>query len=255
MAWEWIALGYLTYLAVVAAIGPGFSRARGPTSVAAFVGWVLWAMGSGAARPVLVDTLAPALVLVIGYWLSGLFFVRPMSALEQRLLRADAALARVCAIPCPWLLREYLELAYVLVYVVVPTGALTLALGGHVSEVPRFWAVVLVTDFICFGFLPWVQTRPPRALEAGEPWSASARTLNLRILGSTSITVNTFPSGHAAEALAAALLTMDAPAPIVALMFAGAAAVSAGAVLGRYHYFADALSGWIVALAVWVWLW
>jgi hypothetical protein len=48
---------------------------------------------------------------------------------------------------------------------------------------------------------------------------------------------------------------MDAPLPIAAVMFAGATAVSAGAVLGRYHYFADALSGWIVALAVWVWLW
>jgi hypothetical protein len=35
-------------------------------------------------------------------------------------------------------------------------------------------------------------------------------------------------------------------------MFLGAIAVSAGAVLGRYHYLADALAGWIVAIGVWV---
>jgi len=28
--------------------------------------------------------------------------------------------------------------------------------------------------------------------------------------------------------------------------------VSAGAVLGRYHYAADAVAGWVVAAAVWV---
>ena len=33
-----------------------------------------------------------------------------------------------------------------------------------------------------------------------------------------------------------------------------ALAVSAGAVLGRYHYAADAFAGWAVALIVWVWL-
>ncbi len=64
--------------------------------------------------------------------------------------------------------------------------------------------------------------------------------------------MNTFPSGHAAEALAAALLVLGAPLPIVLLMFVNAVAVSAAAVLGRYHYAADALAGWAVALIVWL---
>ncbi len=98
--------------------------------------------------------------------------------------------------------------------------------------------------------LPWVQTRPPRALEAGDPWPSSFRALNLRLLGATSIQVNTFPSGHAAEALTAALLVLGAPAGIMVLMFVAALAVSAGAVLGRYHYLADALAGWGVAAGV-----
>jgi hypothetical protein len=35
-------------------------------------------------------------------------------------------------------------------------------------------------------------------------------------------------------------------------MLFNALAVSAGAVLGRYHYAADAFTGWLVALGVWV---
>ena len=67
-----------------------------------------------------------------------------------------------------------------------------------------------------------------------------------------SVRVNTFPSGHAAEALAAALLTAAAPAPVNILMLANALAVSAGAVLGRYHYAVDAVAGWVVAVVVWL---
>jgi hypothetical protein len=37
----------------------------------------------------------------------------------------------------------------------------------------------------------------------------------------------------------------------VACMFVSAAAISAGAVFGRYHYAADALAGWAVAILVW----
>ena len=67
------------------------------------------------------------------------------------------------------------------------------------------------------------------------------------MLGATSIQVNTFPSGHAAEGLAGALLVTAAPPAIVLPMFAAALAVAAGAVLGRYHYLVDAIAGWIVA--------
>jgi len=105
---------------------------------------------------------------------------------------------------------------------------------------------------VCFAMLPWVQTRPPRTLESGEPWSSSLRRFNLTLLGSTSIQVNTFPSGHAAEALAAVLLVLDAPLGIVAFMFVAAIAVASGTVLGRYHYFADVVAGWFVAVCVWM---
>src|SRR5690606_41445472 len=59
------------------------------------------------------------------------------------------------------------------------------------------------------------------------------RAFNVRLLGETSIGVNTVPSGHAAEALAAALLVSTAPVPVAAAFWVAAVAVTAGAVLGR----------------------
>jgi membrane-associated phospholipid phosphatase len=109
----------------------------------------------------------------------------------------------------------------------------------------------LFTDYVCFGCLPWVQSRPPRALESEPPWKASWRAVNLHLLERSSVGVNTFPSGHAAEGLICALLVTGTSTPIVVGMFVTAAAISAGAVLGRYHYAADAIFGWFVALIVW----
>jgi membrane-associated phospholipid phosphatase len=207
-----------------------------------------------APGSVLADWIWPPLVLLVAYWSSGLLFVAPMPAQERALAWLDERLAiRDVARHTPRVVAELLEAAYVGVYPLV-AAALVLHLVWSPNPDPaRFWSVVLLTDFICFGVMPWVQTRPPRALEPGDPWcsSSSIRQFNLRLLGATSIQVNTFPSGHAAEALAAALLILDAPLPVVAVMFAAALAVAAGAVLGRYHYAVDALIGWAVALVVW----
>ena len=47
------------------------------------------------------------------------------------------------------------------------------------------------------------------------------------------------------------LLVAAAPWPVLMAVAVAAALVSAGAVLGRYHYAADAVVGWVVAVAVW----
>ena len=107
---------------------------------------------------------------------------------------------------------------------------------------------MLVTDYVCFAVLPFIQTRPPRALETSQPWRARLRGMNLGSSKHASIRMNTVPSGHAAEALAAALLVVRRPPAVVAAMFIAAAAVSAGAVLGRYHYSIDIIAGWVTAL-------
>jgi len=197
------------------------------------------------------DWLLPPSLLLLGYWSSGALFTAPMSRAEAILMAADRRLG-ISTYEAPRLVAELLEAAYLSVYAIVGIGFVLHLLLTPAPSPDRFWAVVLITDFICFAMLPWIQTRPPRALEDRDPWRSSVRRFNLRLLGATSIHANTFPSGHAAEAIAAALLVVGAPVPVVCAMFVGALAISAGAVLGRYHYALDALAGWLVAVVVWL---
>jgi membrane-associated phospholipid phosphatase len=196
---------------------------------------------------------APPLLLFLFYWTTGLLFVAPMAGVEKVFLQIDRDLhIRELSSRTPAWLVEILEFAYAGVFGLIP-----IALALHLSfatapDADRFWLVILVTDFVCFGMLPWIQSRPPRALEPGDPWRSSLRSFNLRVLGAASIQVNTFPSGHAAEALVAALLVAALSPWILGVMMLAALAVAGGAVLGRYHYAIDAFAGWFVALAVWV---
>lgn len=249
--WQLGSAIFLGYLLLVAALPRGLRPGRRWRVVAGVcLGLAILAVSvalprDGAAN---VWVLPPALLL-IGYWTSGLLFVAPMPRAERWLASIDASLRiepLAARFPAP--LVELLEFAYSGVYVLIPI-ALYLGLRQGVSA-DRFWSVVLLTDFVCFGMLPWVQTRPPRALGFDVPWTSRWRGINLRILDASSVQVNTFPSGHAAEALACALLVSGGPAPVVAWMFFNAAAISAGAVFGRYHYAADALAGWVVALVI-----
>jgi membrane-associated phospholipid phosphatase len=253
--WELASAMLFTYIAILAVTRRGLRPGARMRALAGSAVGILVTAASAWAHPdaFLHGWLLPPILLLLGYWMSGLLFVAPMPRAERTLQAIDRALAvRWWSANVPRWVAELLELAYGGIYVVIP-----LALALHLTVTPfpdsdRFWTVVLVTDYVCFAVLPWIQTRPPRVLESGEPWRASFRSMNVRLLGAASIQVNTFPSGHAAEALAAALLVWDAPTVVVTWMMMCALAVSAGAVLGRYHYAADAVAGWIVAIVVWM---
>jgi membrane-associated phospholipid phosphatase len=250
-SWQLATAAFFFYIAAVSA-WQGLSRVAARRALAgAGVGLIVLVLSLALDRPALTTWIWPPLLLLIGYWASGLLFVAPRASHEAALGWLDvrlnvASIAR--SMPRP--LVELMEAAYAGVYLLVPIALATRLWFSPAAAPDTFWTVVLVTDYICFGVLPWVQTRPPRALEHVEPWSSSVRGFNLRLLGATSIQVNTFPSGHAAEALVAALMVIGAPSWIVLLMFLAAVAVSAGAVLGRYHYLLDAIAGWLVAIIV-----
>jgi hypothetical protein len=246
-----IFFGYVILVGVIRSPGPAAFRR---VLAGAVTGLLVLAVSIGTRQPpALNHWIWPPLVLLIAYWSSGLLFVKPRVSQERALRWLDDRLAiRDISRRTPRLVAEVLEAAYAGVYLLIPL-ALLIDLRYSPSPDPgTFWSVVLITDFVCFAVLPWVQTRPPRAVEDAEPWVSSLRRFNLRMLGATSIQVNTFPSGHAAEGLAAALLVLSAPAGIVVAMLIAGLAVSAGAVLGRYHYLADALAGWVVAVVVYV---
>jgi hypothetical protein len=250
-AWRLGSLVFFGYVLVVAAGLRGLPRAaRLRAAAGAIGGMLLLAVSARLPADGIANVwLLPPAALLIGYWTSGLLFVAPMPQAERALIRIDEILAiDAIAARTPRLVAEVLELAYIGVYPLIPI-ALYLALRDGVTA-DRFWTVILLTDYVCFGMLPWIQTRPPRAVGFATPWQSAWRGVNMRVVDASSVQVNTFPSGHAAEAVAAALLVSGSPAPVVILMCLAAAAISAGAVFGRYHYAADAIAGWAVAVAV-----
>jgi len=118
--------------------------------------------------PVLHGWVLPPALLLLAYWSSGRLFVAPMPAIETALAGID------CMLRVPWLaartprgVAEILEVAYAGVYPLIPIALVIFLFHTPAPNIDRFWAVILITDYLCFGVLPWVQTRPPRALEAG----------------------------------------------------------------------------------------
>ena len=252
--WEWIALGYLTYLAVSALARPQFVRARRSVILVAIASWVILPK-LPAAGPDLVRALLPVPVLLGGYWLSGTFFVGPMVDVEATLTRWDVTLLDRSGLR-GWyrrarpLVHDVFEASYLFVYPMVPLGALTLVAGGRADHLGVFWATVLLAAFVAYGMLPWIQTRAPRAL--GEPAytalpATRLRRLNEFVLGRGSIQVNTIPSGHTATALAVALAVAAVLPAAGALLFVLAVLITAATVLGGYHYAIDSVLGAIVA--------
>jgi membrane-associated phospholipid phosphatase len=262
---EWIAVAYFGYLAILSWTGraPARRAARLATSGAVLgVPLVAWV---AADWPELRD-FVPAAYLLAGYRMSGLFFSRPMTDVERALLRLDRQLFRSLDLDrrireMPRAVLEALELAYLWCYPMVPAGLVALIVAGRADLADWFWTVVLSAEFTCYGLLPWIQTRPPRAIEgeiAVDARGVRLRSLNRAVLERGSIQVNTFPSGHAAGALAVSLALLPIGSPAAAAFAVLALGIATASVVGRYHYAADSVAGLVVAIAVWVltrWLW
>ena len=249
---EWIIVGYFAYLAGAAAVVANLGRQKRRRAIATALAVLiavlaLAAIGTPAAW---WRDWMPMLYIVIGYWLPALLVSSTNPVFEARLLALDRRW-RITTLSAraPRPLIELVELAYLCCYPMVPIGLASLYLAGLREESDRFWIAVLLAVFGCYGVLPWLPTRPPRAIE-GPPLHSSGlvRRVNLRVLGLASVQLNTFPSGHVAASLATAL-AVGARLPLVGLPLGLLAlAIAIGSVAGRYHYAADALAGAALAL-------
>ncbi len=256
-SWQDIAVGYVSYLVLVSFTSRDFARARSRLLIAAAVTWGAYAAAGRVPLSPVLQIVIPSFVLLCGYWLSGLLFVRPDLRLERWLLSVDdRVLIRTGVLDAYRRssrgVQDFFELSYLLVYLAVPAGATTLVLLGHTEHVDTFWTIVLLAEFVCYGMLPWLPTRPPRVLEGGDSTRTDGvRRLNLRLVNQASIQVKTLPSGHAAGAFATALaVTSIAPVAGLALLVL-ALSISIATVVGRYHYLVDTVLGALVAIAVW----
>jgi hypothetical protein len=261
-AWTDVTFGYALYLAALAWLLPRFARARTGALVAVAIAAVLawgWPLpGTGAVSGAVNWVVLPSLALLGAYRASGTFFLRPSAALEDALLRIDAALLARSGVLAAFraagpAAHAAIEVLYLCVYAVVPLGAAVLLLAGRPEGLAGYWTTVFIAELACYAALPWLQSRPPRVLDGpGHPQARPVRGLNLLILRYGSIQANTLPSGHAAGAVAVAL-SVYSVLPTAGLVFLiVAAGITLATILGRYHYTLDSILGVLVALGAWV---
>ena len=191
------------------------------------------------------------LYLIAGYWLPALLVTRSPQRFEAWLLSTEKAW-NLSPVARPFTVRAsaLAELAYLCCYPVVPAAFLIVYLNGPSAQVDRFWTSVLAAGYLCYISLPWLVSRPPRALEGAGVGASRVRRLNLHVLGRLSHGWNTFPSGHVAVAFAAAIsVTMSAPRLGIGFLIL-AVGILIGSVTGRYHYAIDAVIGAIVGVTI-----
>jgi len=255
---EIVSLLYFLFLVCLAWLRPAPPRARFVVTTVAVAIWLTNGIAAGLAAvstagvvAVLRDWL-PLPHLLLAYWLPRVLIVRAhvplerwLMAFDERMLSSPSGLA---ASRAPRPVKELLELSYTAVYPLVPFALGLLLLYGFRSEVDRFWTTVLLAEYACYGLLPLVPTRPPRALgRRRDEEPVTMRRFNTWILAGASNGWNTFPSGHVAGSVACGLAVWPSLPAAGAALIVVAVMIAAASVLGRYHYAADALAGAAVA--------
>jgi hypothetical protein len=241
---EWLAVAYFVLMPLAAA---RHARPRGWLYAFGAIGLVIVArfFTPWQARAWLAHAY-----LVLGYWIPAAFTPGLSPTFESWLVNADKGLRNVGFGAGRWRPTRLLEVAYLLCYPTIPAAFAVVFIVGDREDITRFWIAVLLAGYACYGSLPWTAARPPRVLSAPEP-ILFAR-VNAHVLGRVSHNMNTFPSGHVAVTLAAALEVCTVSLGWGLGFLAIAMAVAVAAVNGRYHYLIDVLVGAGVGLGAFV---
>ena len=251
---EWVAFSYFIYLAAVCWLRPlPIKRRLSVTGVSVPLAGTI--VGVAFLAPMIVRDWMPFVYVSFGYYVTGWLFVQPSEALEAWLLEWDHRLlgdpTRRFAHWPGWVVG-YLDVVYMCLFLLLPGGFAALVLQGHAAEANRYWTMVLAADLGAFAPLSVFQTRPPWALEAPAVLAGGPiRRLASHMVRNATISVNTFPSGHAAVSFAIALAVIGTMPVTGVVLLALAVTVSIACVVGRYHYSVDVLAGVLLAAVVW----
>jgi membrane-associated phospholipid phosphatase len=254
---EWVSFAYFGSLLALAWMRPLPARRR--LTITA-IGGVMCAVVVSLSRTdlTIARDWSPPLVILVGYYMSGRFFVHPSARLESWLTAWDR---RLLSDPTtrfaswPPVVLAYLDLVYMGCFLLLPAGYAALVVTGHGALGNRYWTMVIAAEFGAFAPLALIQTRPPWAFERTRAADPAVRRLASHIVRHFTIRVNTFPSGHAAGSLAVAF-GVAGVLPWAGLGFlALALSICVACVVGRYHYVVDVVAGALLALALWWLLW
>ena len=132
---EWVAFLYFLYLAGVCWLRPlPASRRLLVTAASVALAAAIWILASVA--PSVVRDWTPFLYVSAGYYLTGRLFVKPSPALESWLLAWDRKLLGDPAtrfLSWPGWLVTYLEIVYVLTFLLLPGGLRSARRDGSIG--------------------------------------------------------------------------------------------------------------------------
>jgi membrane-associated phospholipid phosphatase len=262
---EWVVLAFLFYAQALTQVLPVAAAVQYRVS--------LFNLGVALAYVILlyVDSVNPTLcagivrdwlplaVILLAYREMG-WFAQPHTNLmleshwvvwDRLLLRGGAKAAIEALGP---VLPSLLEIAYSLVYTLAPLSIAFLYLNGHRDRVDRFLFVFVLGVLLCYAQFPFWPSEPPRAVYFGEDvplYNTIFRQFNWWMLSGCGIHTSVFPSAHVAGAFSAAF-GMRRALPtrkwVGRLLLVVALLIAVATVYGRYHYLADAVAGFSIAV-------
>jgi len=156
-------------------------------------------------------------------------------------------------------LPSILEIAYSLVYALGPFCVSVLYVLGYRENTDAFLFVFPAAVLLCYAQLPFWPSEPPRLLFVGQdtpPYETIFRRFNWWMLPGGGIHTGVFPSARVAGAFGAVFGMSSARLRrswVRRLLLVMAVLIAIATVYGRYHYLADAMAGFlmaVVALAV-----
>jgi hypothetical protein len=247
---EAVVVAYLAFFAAAAVFARVSARKRVTTAlVATSLAVAIYIVAR--TSPLELRLCLPFVYIAIGYWIPVPLVPRARGGpFELWLRRTDTVFWRQVGCIPRWLALP-LELGYFACFPLVPISFAAVWTAGSPADVARYWLGVLVAGYACYITLPWLVSRPPRLIEesAADVALTGVTRFNRFVLGCVSHRLNTFPSGHVAVSVAAALGAASVWPAAGVVLGAVAAAVAVGAVVGRYHYFADVVLGAAVGAA------
>src|SRR5215468_10963642 len=206
MPFERLVVAYLAFFAL-AALFADVEREKRTRTAAAAASLALAVYGASRLLPTAARLWLAFLYIPLGYWIPmPLVPPRRGGAFEAWLIRTDAALrGAVDAMP-RWLAYSA-EIGYLFCFPIIPIAFAVVRVAGSQAEVARFWTAVLAAAYACYITLPWLVSRPPRLIERGTAGASptAVSRANVFVLGRLSHHLNTFPSGHVAVSVAAAI--------------------------------------------------
>ena len=201
----------------------------------------------------------PLLLVLLAYREMG-WFALPMREhpLEMRWVEWDRLVlrggARRAIESLGPIIPGALEIAYSLVYTLGPFAVATLYVYRRRERVDAFLFPFLLGVLLCYAQFPYWPSEPPRTVFAGEDfpsYNTVFRRFNWWMLGGYGIHTSVFPSAHVGGAFSA-VFGMWSALPerkwVTRFFLVMAILIATATVYGRYHYLADAVAGFGMAV-------